>query len=216
MEESKLLEDFFGKYTKLHYKRGEILIRAGEPPPGVFYLKKGVVKQYLHSEIGETLILHTYRQGAFFPMIWALNDIPNAYYFEALTQVEILRAPREEVINFLKKQPEILFHFTSRILNGLQGLLKRIEYLVIDSAYIKTVKLLVSFAKLYGEKTREGVEIKIPSTHKEIGAWIGTARETASIQMEELYKKGLILRNKHIIIPSLEKLEKELKRNSSS
>lgn len=214
MFDLKLLEDFFGKHTLLRYKRGEILIRAGEPPPGVFYLKNGVVKQYLHAENGETLILHTYRQGAFFPMIWAMNDVPNNYYFEALSPVEIFRAPRKDVISFLKQHPDLLFHFTSRILNGLQGLMKRIEYLVIDSAYVKTVKLILYFAKLFGEKTETGVKICVPLTHKEIAAWIGSARETASVQMETLYKKGLIVRNKHIVISDMEKLEKEVEKES--
>ena len=34
------IEVFFSKYTKLQYKKGEIILRAGDPPSGVLYLKK--------------------------------------------------------------------------------------------------------------------------------------------------------------------------------
>jgi len=41
----KKLDDFFLKYKKVHYKKGTIIIRAGEDPSGICYLKEGFVKQ---------------------------------------------------------------------------------------------------------------------------------------------------------------------------
>ena len=50
----KKLDDFFLKYKKVHYKKGTIIIRAGEDPSGICYLKEGFVKQYAISVKGKS------------------------------------------------------------------------------------------------------------------------------------------------------------------
>ena len=51
----------------------------------------------------------------------------------------------------------------------------------------------------------------IPLTHKEIAAWIGTTRETASLQIETLKKKNLIQYNRrYIIVPDISRLSREI------
>ena len=204
-----LVDEFFGKYTKLTYRKGEVILRAGDPPPGVLYLKKGVVRMSFVGTSGDTLVLHIFRPGSYFPMPWIINDTPNRYYFEALTPVEILRAPREDVRKFLKDTPAVAEHFMSRILSGVSGLLERMEHLVLESAYRKTIVLLLYYARQFSDEKVKG-KLKIPLTHKEIAAWIGTTRETASLQIEMLKRKKLIsYQRRYIIIPSIEALQKE-------
>lgn len=204
------IERFFTDYTKLLYKRGEVILRAEDPPAGVYFLKSGFVRQYLISPSGETLILHVYRPGSFFPLMWAINNIPNNFYFEAVTAVEVYRAPQNQVVTFLKKHPDILFETTQRLIGGLHGLVSRVGYLVLDNAYIKTVLLILYFAKNFAEPSEVGVSLRVPLVHREIAAWIGTTRETASLQMEALKRKGLIkARGRKLIVPNLHLLEAE-------
>ena len=207
---TEAIDTFFSKYTKLQYKKGEIILRAGDPPPGVLYLKKGFVRMSFVAQTGDMLVLHVFKAGSFFPMSWVINDSPNRYYFEALTPVEIQRAPREEVTKVLRDYPEIVEDFMSRILTGLGGVLERMEHLVFETAYHKTILLLLYYAKNFSDGKKKGI-LAIPLTHKEIAAWIGTTRETASIQIETLKKKKLIQYNRRfIIIPDLKVLESEL------
>ena len=102
---TKTLETFFGKFTRLTYRKGDSILRAEEVPKGVLYLKKGYVRQYLVSRSGVTLILHIFKPGSFFPATWVINNEPNRYYLEAVTPVEIWRAPKEEVGKFLHDNP---------------------------------------------------------------------------------------------------------------
>jgi CRP-like cAMP-binding protein len=70
------------------------------------------------------------------------------------------------------------------------------------SAYQRTASALVYLAQNLG-KPVEGngsVIINYDLTHKEIAAWVGTARETTSIQMKLLEKKGLVTYNRRKII----------------
>ena len=206
---STLVDDFFTKYTKLTYRKSEVILRAGDTPPGVLYLKKGIVRMSFVGTSGDTLVLHIFRPGSYFPMLWVINDTPNRYYFEALTPVEIFRSPREDVRQFLKQEPAALNHFMERILLCVSGLLERREHLVLASAYRKTIVLLLYYARQFTDEKVKG-KLKIPLTHKEIAAWIGTTRETASLQIETLKKKKLILYDRrYIVIPNVEALQKE-------
>lgn len=204
-----LVDNFFTKYTKLIYKKGEVILRAGDPPVGVLYLKSGFVRQSFVAHNGDMLVLHVYKPGSYFPMTWVINDTQNRYYFEALNSIEIFRAPREDVRRFLKDNPEVFEHFMSRILSGVSGILQRMEHLVLDSAYRKTILLLMYYASQFSDVHIKG-KFAIPLTHKEIASWIGTTRETASLQIEMLKKKKLITYDRRfIVIIDVEKLSSE-------
>lgn len=206
-----VLETFFEKYTRLKYKKGEIILRAEDTPQGVFYLKKGYVRQYMVAESGAMLMLHIFKPNSFFPMTWALNDTPNTYYYEAMTAVEVWRAPKEAVKEFLHEYPAVVYNLTQRLLMGIVGIRRRMEYLVMDNAYDKTLLLLLYMAQNLGDKEEGSMVLPVPLTHREISAWIGTTRETASLQVETLKKRGLIsYRKRQLVIPSPKALEKEL------
>lgn len=205
------LENFFKHYKPLHFSKKEIILRPDEEPAGIFYLKKGLVRQSTISKTGEVLIIHIFRPGSFFQMMWAINHTPNTYLYEAITPVEVFLAPCNVVSEFIKKDPELLYDLTSRLLKGLDGFLKRMEYLVFDSAYFKTAALISYYAKNFGEKNKKGIIIDMPLSHREIASWVGIARETVSLQMENLEKKGLIsYHGRTLIINNLAGLENSL------
>lgn len=205
------VRNFFSKHTLLVYKKGEMILRAEDPPPGVYYIEKGVVRQFTMNGAGETLMLQLYRLGAFFPMTWVINDTSNRYFYEAATAVSIRRAPREDVTRFLDDHPEVLKNFVERLLTGVVGLWSRVEQLVLESAYAKTIFLILYYASKFGHSDDRRVILDLSPTHREIAAWIGTTRETASLQVEALKKKRLLVsRGRQLIIPSLTALEREL------
>src|SRR3989339_1416966 len=118
MDKPKLkdLEAFYKQFPLRRYKKGEILIRADDDPPGIFCLTKGDVRQYIISKAGFELTLHILKPTSYFPMVWAINGTPNVYYFEALTPVEIGRAPRDQVVGFIKDKPDLIFALMSELL----------------------------------------------------------------------------------------------------
>lgn len=207
----KSIDAFFATYSTMSYKKGEFILRAEDMPYGVYYLKTGYVRQYLLSPSGETFIVHIYKPGSFFPLTWILNDTPNVYHFEAITPVTVVRAPKDLFLAFLKEHPEALFYATQRLALGLSGFVGRVAQLILDDAYTKTILLLLYYAENFGEATREGIALSIPLTHREIASWIGTTRETASLQVENLVKKGLLTtKGRVLIVKDPAQLKKEI------
>jgi len=205
------INGFFAAYPEIIYKKGDTILRAEDSPMGVYFLRKGYVHQYIISPSGETFMVHIFKPGSFFPLMWVINDIPNAFHYDAMTSAHIIRVPREEFTAFLKSSSDVLYYATQRLCAGLSGLVTRVGQLVLDNAYAKTVMLLLYYADTFGEKTEEGILIRLPLAHREIASWIGTTRETASLQVETLKKKGLLTnRGRLLIIRDRVALQREI------
>ena len=208
---TKEFEGFYDKFQTRKYKKGEILIRADDNPQGIFCLTKGYIRQYTISNLGFELTLYIHKPISYFPMVWAINGTPNIYYFEALTAVEVGRAPRDAVVKFIKDKPTLIFELMSELIEDYAESLKRIEHLVFSDAYRRVISVLLYIAKHFGEKSDKGILIGHHFTQQDIATLTGVARETARIELGKLTKKRLIKKVDHsILIESLKKLELEL------
>lgn len=192
------IETFFSQFSLQKYKKGDLLILGGEAPSGIFYLKKGSVRQHSVSKDGGDQTLTIYKSGSFFPMMWAINNTPNSHYFEAMTECYVTKAPREKVIAFLKNEPEVTYDLLSRMYSGLSGLLSRIEYLMYGNAASKIIFTLLNFSYRFGEKSDVAINLRI--THREIAAYTGLTRETISREIGKLKKKGLVENTNNLVI----------------
>lgn len=207
----KELENFFLKESVLlRYKKGETILHAYDPPPGVFCVKSGYVRLYSISEQGEELTLIIFRPGDSFPLVWAINNMENLYNLEAMTNVEIWRASKDRFLRFIKENPEVTVFLMRRVLTRLGALLIRMEQLVFGDAYAKIASILFLCGERFGKKERKGIIIQVPLTHKDIASLVGLTRETTSIEMKKLERKGLISHQKGLItIKSLKLLKEE-------
>ncbi len=205
---AKKVDDFFAKYKKQHYKKGDLLIRAEDAPGGVFYLKKGYVKQYVISKKGDELVLNIYKPVSFFPMSWAINTTPNKFFFEAVDEVDVYKAPPADVVRFIKNNPDVLYNLLSRVYRGTEGMLTRMSYLMSGDAYGRLLAELLIYAKRFGTGDKE---IEVTVSEKELAAQAGMTRETVSREMKILKEKGILLFSRNtLVIPDLKKLEAEL------
>lgn len=208
---TKEFETFYKQFVTRTYKKGEILIRADDDPQGIFTLKKGYVRQYTISKSGLELSLHILKPVSYFPMVWAINGTPNIYYFEALTPVEVGRAPREQVVNFIKDKPTIIFELMSELLEDYAETLTRVEHLVFSDAYRRVISVLIYIAKHFGESKDQGIIVNHRFTQQDIATLVGVARETASNELTKLERKGLIkYLDRSMVFESMDKLEQEL------
>ncbi len=205
----KKLEIFFSSYKLQTFKKGEILIRADEDPSGIYFLKSGGVKEYVISQKGEELIVNTFKPFSFFPMSWAMNATLNKYYFEVTSDTSIWKAPKEDVLSFLRSEPDVIYDLLRRVYKGTDGMMMRMTFLMGASAHARLIMELIIQSKRFGKK-RNG-EIVLPFSEKELAAYTGMTRETISREMKLLKKKNLVTHGRNIlIIPSLTLLEEEL------
>lgn len=205
----KKINTFFSQFNPRYCKKGEILIRAGEQPGGVFYLKNGIVKQYAISQKGEELTVNLFKPGVFFPMSWAINNTPNDFFYEAAENLEVYVGIRSRVIPFIKDNPDVLYDLMSRVYIGTDGLLARMTYLMSSSAYFRLVGELIIYAKRFGKYS--GEELMLNISEKDLAALSGMTRETISREIKLLRSKDIIdFHQNMMVVKSLKLLENEI------
>ncbi|MBI3397524.1 Crp/Fnr family transcriptional regulator [Candidatus Woesebacteria bacterium] len=205
------LEKFFSTYTLLRQKQGYNLVLANENPAGIYFLKKGSVRQYSISADGKELTIHTYFKGSFFPLIWGILGVPNAHYFELQSDSIIYVAPPKDVLTFLNKNPDIQEELIKRLLFGLVGMTTRIETSLLLGAKQRVISVLLYLAKHYGTTRGKKVRLKHKFTHEDLAKITGLTRETVSKVLEKLEgEKRLKFSNHQIVLVNQDKLKEEI------
>ncbi|OGH12921.1 MAG: hypothetical protein A2776_02410 [Candidatus Levybacteria bacterium RIFCSPHIGHO2_01_FULL_40_10] len=208
-EEKSKLEEFFSEFRRITYKKRELIIRADETPSGLYFIYKGFVRLYSISESGQELTLIIFKPKDLFPIRWAVvNGSP--YYCEAITSVEVAKAPRDKFLEFSEKNPEVLSELLTKVLTRLGGLLERMEYSVFGNAYQKVASILVICAERFGREKDGEIVIRVPLTHKDLANLVGLTRETTSVELKKLEKLGLCEKEgSRFLIKNLKKLKDE-------
>ena len=207
---SSKVRHFFAQYPAKKYKKGDLILQP-EDVTGVFYLQKGYVREYGMSSLGIEVGLHIFMPFSYFPLTWVIADVPNRYYYEALTDAQIYKAPKNITLSFLKNNPDVLFDLTKRVFMGLDKLTSRLEYLSYAKAYKKVISILFYLARHFGEEKRGKIYIKHKFSHRDIGSFAGVSRETASREWEKLVHKEIIgYVDKYIVIFDAKKLKEEM------
>ncbi len=208
-------ELFFKEYKLLQYKKRAMILNSNDATSSVFYIRSGYVRVFRLSEDGEELTLAILKEHDFFPLTYGIGSSTHQYYLEAITPLELWKAPQELFTDFVKKDPELFYELTNRLLIRFDGVLARIESMVFSNAYTKVATILLMCAKGLGEEDNGQIIVKVPLTHKDIATMIGITRETTSLEMKKLERKGLVKhQGRNLVIDDYKKLEAEAMQNA--
>src|SRR3989338_3510127 len=204
------VEAFFGRFLLKQAGVDEVLIRAGEDPPGIFYLVSGQVKEYDISGQGNEVVVNVYKPPAFFPMSWAINQTPNRYFFETIPPSSFRQAPAEQTLAFLKANPDVVFDLLSRVYSGTNGLLRRMAHLMGSSARTRLLFEILIECRRFGRQKLDGSwAVKIHEN--ELANRAGLSRETVSRELTKIKELDLVdVDHSGISIKDPDKLEEAL------
>ncbi len=207
---SEKLKRFFSQFKTFHYKKGDVFLRSGDIPQGVYYIRTGYVRLYTLSLNGKELTLVIYKPGEFFPVVFTFTADPSVYNFETLSETTLFRAPRDKFINFINENEDVLKELTLHIIERFQVALRRMEYLTFGNAKSRLASVMVIYTKRLGERRGKSTLIPIPLTHKDISNLVGVARETVSLEIKKFADRGIInYKGKYIEIKNIKELERE-------
>jgi CRP/FNR family cyclic AMP-dependent transcriptional regulator len=202
------LEQFFETTKVYSYKKRTLISQPNDTSSSVFFIKSGYVRVFRITEDGEELTVTILKPKDFFPLSYGIHPYINPYHIEAITPLELWKAPQEQFMEFIKTNPEFFFDLTSRILVSFDDVLLRMENLLFCSAYVKVAATMLMCAKGFGEDYNGHTRVKVPLTHRDIATLIGITRETTSLEMKKLENEGLVEKSgRFIIIKDLKRLE---------
>lgn len=182
---------FFTAYPLKSFDKRQLMVRAEDALPGVFYIIEGRVSQYDITPSGNEVVVNVFKPGVFFPMSSAMNDTPNHYFFEASTKVVAHLAPAADAVQFLKDNPDVLFDLLARVYRGVDGVLRRMAHLMGGDAKSRLLFELLNASYRFGEVQPDGSTFVVLN-EGDVARHSGLARETVNRILQGLKTDGMV------------------------
>lgn len=190
---AKKVADFFSSYPTREYRNGDIVIFGETGLASVFYIESGEVLEYAIANSGDRFVLNTFKDGAFFPMSNAVNEVDTPYFFEALGEAVLREAPAPLVVEFLQQNTDVMFDLLQRTFRGVDGLLARLAGTVQETAADRIVRELTILGERFGfERTSFGKRVSHKVSEMQLAEKTGLARETVSRTIKKLKSQGVL------------------------
>lgn len=199
---SKPLATFFGKYPTQQLKKGTLIHRPGQRPNALHYIEHGYVKLYALSPEGNEKLLVILMVGELFSLSATLQDLPTSFYAQALTAVRLRSAPRQEFLDFIHGNSQVMDNVIAILTKTITVLNNRVFTLSLTHAYDRLISRLQVLVEVFGVLQPDGnIRITVPLTHQEIANSINLSRESTSKALYRLQQEGVLsYRNGSIII----------------
>ncbi len=202
-------DKFLDNYHLRKFAKGELILVQGEVPTCAYAIKKGIVKTYnLTAEGDEKPIMYDMKYEIM-PIGWVFHKLRHAmYFYEAFTDVVLYCVPREEYLEFFRKNPEVMYDSYSSLVNTYLNQQMRINALEQSKAAAKVINTIHFLCLRFGKDIKNNVvKIELPLTQQELANFMGLTRETTSIELNKLQRKGILTYSRQNYIVQTDKLD---------
>ena len=178
------------------YPKGATLFVEGQQPRGVYVLCAGRAKLTTSSPEGKTVIARLAEPGEVLGLSATISGEPYQLTAETIEPCQADFVRRDDFLRYLREQPEVCL----RVIEMLSEILRAAHTQIrsfgkAHSAAERLARLLLCWSERMGDRTQEGIHLKLPLTHQEIAQMIGASRETVSRLLGELRRQRILSLN---------------------
>jgi CRP-like cAMP-binding protein len=193
LKQTAELVDFFRlRGIKQTYRKGDFIVRPGDPPPGVFYIYDGLVKAYDITKYNEENLLIIRKQDEIFPLIWAVTGEEHSIIYQTLAPTTTWRISRQDFLEFITSTPDALAPVLDMTMEMYRLHGDRILNLEYRTVRERIISFLLTMSQRFGRQTEGGLLIEVPLRHQDIASSVNATRETTSREIAILERKGLL------------------------
>ena len=187
---------------------GKIIFQRDDPSDSVMIVLTGRVKIYNVSAEGKEAVLNFIDEGQCFGEIGMLDGKGRSADASAISASELFVLKRADVTSFIEKHPEVAW----RVIGVLCAKLRRTTEMMEDSVLLnmapRIAKSLLRLANDYGRRQGEAIRIELRLSQRELGGYVGLARENINRQLRAWRQDGLIaMDGGHITIVDMDGLK---------
>lgn len=194
-------------YSKMKYKKGEILANEDDPCTSIGAILEGEIDIERIYASGKGIVLNRLKRGDVFGEALVFSE--NSKYPATIICVSdctVLHIKRDEILNLCTINKKILENFVSLLSNKVLMLNKKVKSLAFRSIREKVVDYILGL-----KKDQKTLKIKLKVNKEEIASYIGIPRPSLSRELINLKKDGIIdFDRTSITILDEEALEEEL------
>jgi CRP/FNR family transcriptional regulator len=202
--------------TKRAYKKHSILLYQGEAPRSAFVLLSGVIKAYSINAAGEEQIAAFEVAKDIFPTPWIFGKASSTlYYYEALSDCEVLTVPREQLRKAIDSTPRLQAQVMNYFISMHTSMTLRVTALEQSRAREKIMFTLYYLLSRYGKEIKPNIfRVELSLTHGTIASLVGLTRETTTTELSKLRREKVLTYTAHDYTIDKTKLERLLGEDS--
>lgn len=170
------------------YRKGQILLHAGDESRHLYVLLSGGVKLYVDSAAGDQLHLGRVVAPDVLGIIGLADGGPRSASAEVVEPTEVLALARDDVFALFVELPSLLQSYLRTLGTLMRRLQERTEDLVFLDLHGRIAKLLLRLAE-----AGEGADtIDLQMTQNEIASMVGGSRPTINQILKTFETRGYI------------------------
>jgi CRP/FNR family transcriptional regulator len=191
------LEDIAAAKASTQFKKGQLIFREGDTPPGLFCIHQGKVKVYKTGDEGRDQIVRFAKAGDVIGYRSLISGEPYNLSAAALEDSVICCIPRETFFDRLREDGG----FATGMFQLLSGQLRKAEDQIVHLAQKpvreRLAETLLILREVYGTEDGGGdAPLNIKLSRNELAAVVGTATETLVRAIHDLKSENLIATEK--------------------
>jgi CRP/FNR family transcriptional regulator, cyclic AMP receptor protein len=173
--------------TTREFRPRTVLMSEGDDADNLYLILEGRVRAYVSDADGREAVLSVMGPGEYFGEL-AFDEGPRSASVITLETCRMLVVPREDFVDFVKRNPTFAFNFINRLIGRIRALTNNVRSLALMDAYGRVARLL-----LESSVTENGVQV-IPEkmTQAEIASRVGCSREMVSRILKDLVQGAYI------------------------
>lgn len=187
------------------YEAGHLLFDRGQPAQHFFIVLDGQVNLVLYSKAGEEKIVDIIGPGNSFAEAVMFMEAPG-YPLSAVAAVHstVARFPSREYVAILRESPETCLRMLGNLSQRLHMRIREIEYLTLESATHRLVRLIES--RLPAD-VKGPAEVTLQESRQELASRLSMKPETLSRILRHLADAGAIVVHGRVLqVPDRQRL----------
>jgi CRP/FNR family cyclic AMP-dependent transcriptional regulator len=188
-------------------KEGRIL-EEGDASEHLFVLISGVVGVFYSSADGVDVLVKIFGAPAVFGEMELIFGQPRQEYVECFEPCVVARLPAKTFMDFMRADANACFIMLKDVASRLAIAAYNERALAFLDANTRLAGLFLSFLEAYGERTDDGVRLRIKLTYEMLARCLGVTVRSIDRAMTEWAKEGWLTKNRGVYtFHDLEKLE---------
>jgi len=184
---------------------GQLIFSRGEPAHHFFIVLDGQINLVLYSKAGEEKIVDILGPGNSFAEAVMFMDAPG-YPLSAIATVQssVARFPGREYLAILRESPETCIRMLGHLSQRLHMRIREIEYLTLETATHRLVRLIESRLPASGGGP---AEINLTESRQELASRLSMKPETLSRILRQLSDNGaIVVEGRRLQVPDRRRL----------
>jgi CRP-like cAMP-binding protein len=187
------------------YESGQLLFDRGQPAQHFYIVLEGQVNLVLYSKAGEEKIVDILGPGSSFAEAVLFMEGP-VYPVSAVaaTRSQVARFQNREYLAILKESPETCLRMLGHLSQRLHMRIREIEYLTLESATHRLVRLIESRLPPGADGPQE---INLVESRQELASRLSMKPETLSRILRHLSDAGaIVVHGRQLQVPDRKRL----------